>query len=88
MACASHLVESGKELSSRAVRKTYLITYSQANYRKFPTRETFARAVLESFSGSESKAKIKHWVCSNEPHDKTSGFHYHMAVKSEWISNP
>ena len=81
MACASHLVESGKELSSRAVRKTYLITYSEANYRKFPTREAVARAVLESFSGSESKVKVKHWVCSKEPHEKTSGFHYHMAVK-------
>lgn len=68
------------ELPRRTVRKCYLITYSQANSEIFPTRESFASAVIESFCIGEAKSKLLHWACSKELH-KDHGFHYHMSVK-------
>ena len=35
-----------KELDCRSVRRVYLITYSRADLVKFPTRRSFAHAVL------------------------------------------
>ena len=69
-----------ESLGEREVRRCYLITYSRANDEKFPTRESFAEAVNESFSEGKSKAKVVHWVCGKEAHSDT-GFHYHMAIK-------
>ena len=66
------------ELGRRDVRKVYLITYSQANTLKFPTRNSFAEAVLKAFHGGS--AKVLHWCCSQESHKK-SGIHYHMSLK-------
>ena len=82
--CTSGFVDEG--LSSKAVRQVYLITYSQAELQKFPTRLSFARAVLYSFS--ETPATVRYWSCSRERHHN-SGFHYHMAIKLDrnqrWI---
>ena len=79
---------SAKELDSRSIRKVYLITYSQADLIKFPTRRSFADAVIASFSGVS--ATIEQWCCSQEEH-KASGKHYHMAIKfnknQRWISS-
>ena len=68
--------ESG--LSNRQVRAVYLITYSQVDAEKCPTRESFVTVVLNAFS--TCNIGILQWVCSKENH-KESGFHYHMAVK-------
>ena len=56
----------------------YLITYSQADKSKIPTRNSFAEAVLKAFDGSSSK--VLQWYCSQESHKK-SGMHYHMWLK-------
>ena len=37
-------------LNSRDLRRVYLITYSQADVDKFPTRASFAEAVIAAFS--------------------------------------
>ena len=67
-------------------RSIYLITYSQADLARFPTREEFAHAVVKSFS--TGKANVVQWVCCRESH-QTKGEHYHMAVKLDrnqrWI---
>ena len=69
-----------KELDANAVRKVYLITYSQANLKSFPSRESFANCVVEAFLYQESRVKVVHWVCSMEPHED-GGKHYHFAIK-------
>lgn len=75
--CSSADCDQG-ELGSREIRKVYLITYSQADTEKFPTRMSFAEAVVMSFSGGSSK--VVQWCCSQESHKK-SGVHYHMCIK-------
>ena len=59
-----------------------MITYSQANLELVPTRDEFARIVLDSFANSDpcTHSEISHWVCSQEQHS-SGGVHYHMAVK-------
>lgn len=46
--------------------KVYLITYSQADLEKFPTRLSFAKSVLCSFV--ETSATVVQWSCSREEH--------------------
>ena len=67
-----------KLLNASAVRHAYLVTYSQANLEQFPTRRSFAEAVVGSFHSSNTR--VMHWVCSRESH-RDGGFHYHMALK-------
>ncbi len=75
------------ELGARQVRKMYLVTYSQANTKKFSTRNSFAEAVLKAFHCGS--AKVLHWCCSQESHKK-SGIHYNMCLKldrnQQWVS--
>ena len=77
-----------QEINARAVRKVYLITYSQADEARFPTRQSFVDAVVHSFY--DTPAKIIQWCCSMERH-LNSGIHYHMAVKLDknqrWLSS-
>lgn len=65
-------------LTEREFRSVYLVTYSQADMAKFPTREVFARAIVESFS--TGTAEVVQWVCCREMHRK-GGDHYHLAIK-------
>jgi hypothetical protein len=67
------------ELSTRQVRQVYLVTYSQADTSKFPTRKLFAEAVVLSFSRGTTTSVV-HWCCSQERHER-SGVHYHLAIK-------
>ena len=53
-----------KLLNASAVRQVYLVTYSQANLELFPTRRSFAEAVVGSFQSSNTH--VMHWVCSRE----------------------
>lgn len=66
------------EIEPRTVRQVYLITYSQADNTRFPTRRAFVDAVLFSFS--DAPAKVIQWCCCMEKHGN-SGIHYHMAIK-------
>ena len=67
-----------RDLNESAVRQVYLVTYTQADLKKFPTRRCFAEAVIRSFHGTN--ANVLHWVCCREVH-KNGGYHYHMAIK-------
>ena len=62
---------------SRQMRSVYLITYSQCDLGKFPTRESFANVVVNAFS---DQVIVTRWVCSREKHAEV-GEHYHIAVK-------
>ena len=65
-------------LTEKEFRSVYLVTYSQADVAKFPTREVFARAIVESFS--TGTAEVVQWVCCREMHRKGGG-HCHLAIK-------
>ena len=67
-----------EELERNQVRSVYLVTYSQADKRKFPTRRSFDEAVVGAFS--HGNARILHWCCSEENHSE-GGKHYHLALK-------
>lgn len=68
-------------------RLVYLITYSQADLQKYPTRESFVRIIEESFLAKN--LSLKQWVVSIEKHED-GGKHYHMALKlskrSRWAA--
>ena len=68
-------------LSTRTVRRTYLITYSQTDLQKFPSRESFGTEVAFCFDQGSGKCRVEHWACSLEPHKNTSGYHYHVCIK-------
>lgn len=74
---------------TRSGRRQYLVTYSQVDPDKFPTRESFAAILEEEFNAGESAVKVKHWACCREPHEN-GGFHYHCAIKltgtKKWVS--
>ena len=61
-------------------RRQYLITYSQLDENKFPTRESFGTMIEREFNRGDSKVKVSHWACCREPHEQ-EGHHYHCAVK-------
>ena len=65
------------DLHGRAVQQVYLITYSQADFQKFPTRESFAKAVVRSFEGTDTKVLL--WVCCKEPRQSKR---YHCYLRS------
>ena len=62
-------------------RRQYLVTYSQADDKKFPTRESFGQMIADEFNAGSGKVGVSHWACCREPHPTTSGFHYHCCVK-------
>ena len=66
-----------EEIGRREVRQVYLITYSQVDTTKFPTRESFAAAVVASFRAPS--ANVLHWCCCKESH-KSGGIHYHLSI--------
>ena len=56
--------------------RTYLVTYSQLDHRKFPTRHSFGAAVVEAFGAN----CVDYFVVSKE-HHKEGGYHYHCALR-------
>ena len=66
--------------SANQIRRTYLVTYSQADLRIFPTRQSFGKQVATYFDEGTGKVKVEHWACCQEPHEN-SGVHYHMSLK-------
>lgn len=65
----------------------YLITYSSANTEKFPTRESFAEAVVDKWR--LCGVRVQQWAVCLEAQADTettaleinNGYHFHMAVK-------
>ena len=50
-----------KQLANpRNGRRTYLVTYSQADLNKFPSRESFGQMLEEQFNTGTGKAKVSH----------------------------
>ena len=45
-------VNADKDLNAGAVRQVSLVTYSQADVKQFPTRRSFAEAVVGCFTQS------------------------------------
>ena len=76
------------DLTEPAVRQVYLVTYSQANLEQFPTRRSFAQAVVTSFWKVNSR--VLQWACCRESHTLSGGYHYHTALKLDrchrWLS--
>ena len=66
------------QMNARNVRQIYLITYSMVDTERFPTRSSFAEAVVQSFA--DTPAKVLQWCCCLEQHVQ-SGVHFHMAMK-------
>ena len=66
--------------NSRLPRRTYLITYSQADLLKFPSRKQFGKCIKTHFNKGSGKVKVQHWACSLEKH-QNGGNHYHVALK-------
>ena len=64
------------ELTANSPHRTYLLTYSQLDHRKFPTRWSFGGAVVEAFGANH----VDYFVCAKEPH-ATEGYHYHLAIR-------
>ena len=56
--------------------RTYLVTYSNADMNKFPTRQDFARAVVGAFGGNN----VDYYVCGRELHQSGEP-HYHLAIR-------
>ena len=83
------------DLGKQQQRIVYILTYSRADINKFPTRKSFADAVLQAWMASGYA--VEHWVVSLEEHSmEQSGseainrpYHYHMALKlkrrGRWI---
>ena len=76
-------------LSTKQMRRTFLVTYSQANRTKFPTRQSFGEEVAKAFDNGSGKAKPLYWACALEPHTDR-GEHYHVSIKlsgaKRWLS--
>ena len=68
-------------LAPRATRRSYLVTYSQADLKKFPSRESFADCVVNAFNSGTGKVQVDHWACCLEEHMHTSGHHYHLCMR-------
>ena len=67
-------------LSGNKMRRTYLVTYSQADRNKFPSRESFGEAVVTAFNSGSGKVAVQYWACCLESH-KNEGEHYHLCLK-------
>ena len=67
-------------VSDRATRRTYLVTYSQADREKSPKRQSFGECVENAFNSCAGVIRVSHWVCSLEQHAQ-GGKHYHVSVK-------
>lgn len=62
-------------------RRSFLLTYSQADLEKFPTCVQFSQCVLSGIENSStSKKNVTDWACAKEDH-ADGGKHYHMSLQ-------
>ena len=71
--------EDFAESSGSKSRRTYLLTYSQADLGRYPTCLSFSEMILCACESVKSSGKIKHWACCREQH-QNGGSHYHMST--------
>ena len=64
----------------RATRRAYLVTYSQADREKFPTRQNFGECVENAFNSCAGVVTVSHWAYSLGQHAQ-GGEHYHVSAK-------
>lgn len=64
---------------SNSSRRVFLLTYSQADLKRFPTCQSFSEMVVDAFESVQSSRTIKEWACCQEKHSD-GGFHYHMSI--------
>lgn len=72
---------SSPKINQNESRRTYLLTYSRADLKKFPDCKSFSNCVLEGFSKGKSTAKVTQWATCLENHKDAQHKHYHMAIK-------
>ena len=65
--------------NSSVSRRSFLLTYSQADMTRFPTCQSFADVVMEAFDMVKSSRTVKEWACCKEKHTN-GGTHYHLCV--------
>ena len=86
---SEHELGLQNSLNCRIGKRQYLVTYSQADIEKFPTRESFGKMMEEEFNSGSSQVKVSHWACCKENH-VDGGFHYHCCMKltgvKKWLS--
>ena len=56
-----------------------MVTYSQADVNKCPSRKSFAEALVRSFTSPTTS--IVQWCCWKEPHRHGINVHHHAAIK-------
>ena len=61
-------------------RRTFLLTYSQADLVRFPTLRVFADCVIAAIRSCESKRQLLEWAVCLENHQE-GAHHYHMSLK-------
>ena len=44
-------------------RRSYLLTYAQADIQKFPNCSTFSEYIFDAFTKEESSRTAKEWAC-------------------------
>ena len=74
-------IVSQNKLGVRQNRRTFLVTYSQADEQLCPASEDFAAMVVEAFTANDEPYPL-YWACGREAH-QDGGTHYHMALKFE-----
>ena len=70
----------GQDYDFDDCRRTFLLTYSQADLERFPSCTVFSNVVIAAIRACESKRELLEWAVSMEDH-KDGGKHYHMSVK-------
>ena len=61
-------------------RRTYLVTYSQADLVRFLSRQSFGEAVEAAFNAESKKVDVNYWACCKENHEMADQ-HYHVSIK-------
>ena len=69
------------ELKTSQARRTYLVTYSQADLSKFPARQSFGEQVVAYFNAGSGKVEVEHWACCQESHDTTAGVRMYVCTR-------
>ena len=70
-------------LGNRENRRTYLITYAQADLLEVPSCLSFSELVLDGFNSGKSTRHVQEWACCKEPHQDGGGPLPHGS-ETEW----
>ena len=68
------------ELKDNGTRLTFLVTYSQADLNRVPSKQVFADLVVKAFKETGGASQPLHWACCQETHADGNS-HYHLIIK-------